>query len=104
MSLIEAYCYINRVNRLHNFDLISPEDLLNACKCLDNLSLPICMITYKSGLVALQLRSKDDETIAEDIVQCVNKLGSANPSLLSRELNISVVLAMERYLYFLIKN
>lgn len=56
------------------------------------------MSTFKSGLVALQLRSTSNQTIANETMKCVDKLGSANPSLLSKELNVSVVMAMERLL------
>lgn len=47
-------------------------------------------------LIVLKLRSADDQAIANDTMNHVDKLGSANPSLLSKELNISVVMAMER--------
>lgn len=98
MSLLEAYCYVNRLNRLRNVDLISPEDMLNSCKHFNELKLPISILTFDSGLIALQLRSTNNQEIADETMRCVDKLGSANPSLLSKELNISAVMAMERLL------
>jgi len=98
MSLIETYCFINRVNRLRNVELISPEDLLNSCKRFEDLDLPISLTTFDSGVIALQLKSKDDHVIGNETMECVGKMGSANPSLLSKELGISVVMAMERLL------
>ncbi|KAI6176882.1 Vacuolar protein-sorting-associated protein 36 [Aphelenchoides bicaudatus] len=98
LSLIEAFCYINRLNRLQNTPLISPDDLINACKRFDDLDLPISLTSYKSGVVALQLRSKDNQAIADETSECVGKMGTANPSLLSKELGISAVMAMEHLL------
>lgn len=82
---------------MRNVDLISPEDLLNSVKHFDDLNLPITMQTSEATqLIVLKLRSADDQAIANDTMNHVDKLGSANPSLLSKELNISVVMAMER--------
>jgi hypothetical protein len=96
MALIEAFCFINRLNQLQNTQLISPEDLLNSCKRFEDLDLPISLVNFKSGVIALQLRSKDSQAIGDETSECVGKLGSANPSLLSKELGISSVMAMER--------
>lgn len=38
MALPDVYC---RVNRARGMELLSPEDLLNACQALEHLSLPI---------------------------------------------------------------
>lgn len=94
--MIEAFCYINRLKQLESKSLISPEDLLNACKRFEKLDLSISLINYKSGVIALQLKSKDNQTIAEETSATVGKIGSANPDLLSKELGISAVMAMER--------
>lgn len=42
MTMPEAYC---RVNRARGLELISPEDLLNACQALHTLPLPITCVT-----------------------------------------------------------
>jgi hypothetical protein len=84
------------INRERVVDLISPEDLLNAAKQFERLDLPINLCTFKSGVIALQLKSETEQTIAEETSKCVDKLGGTNSSLLSKELGISVVMAMER--------
>lgn len=38
MTLPDVYC---RVNRARGIELLSPEDLLNACQVLGRLNLPI---------------------------------------------------------------
>lgn len=38
MTLPDVYC---RVNRARGLELISPEDLLNACQMLEHMNLPI---------------------------------------------------------------
>jgi ESCRT-II complex subunit VPS36 len=38
MTLPEAFC---RINRARGIDLISPEDLLNACNKMDKINSPI---------------------------------------------------------------
>lgn len=56
MSLIEAYCYINRVNRMRNVELISPEDLLNSCKRFDDLNLPIRFVhSFIRAIISISL-------------------------------------------------
>lgn len=92
MSLLEAYCYINRVNRLRNVDLISPEDLLNSCKRFGDLNFPISLNTSSSGVIYLQLLDYDKEEPST----CVNKRGSTDQSLMLKELPPEV--AMERLL------
>lgn len=60
MSLADAYC---RVNRGRGLELLSPEDLLNACRQLQG---PVKLRQFPSGAMVLQLESHDDETVAED--------------------------------------
>lgn len=38
MTLSDVYC---RVNRARGLELLSPEDILNACQVLEQMSLPI---------------------------------------------------------------
>lgn len=48
IDLATAYC---RVNRARGMDLISPEDLLRACRYLDKEKLPIRLKGYANGLL-----------------------------------------------------
>ncbi|VDQ13547.1 unnamed protein product [Trichobilharzia regenti] len=48
MDLATAYC---RINRARGMDLISPDDLLRACRQLEKESLPIRLKCYANGLL-----------------------------------------------------
>jgi len=61
MTITEVYC---RINRARGLELVSPEDVLNACKLLDG---PIKLRQYPSGAIILQLENHSDEQVAEDV-------------------------------------
>lgn len=65
MSLADVYC---RVNRARGLELLSPEDLLNACHALDG---PIKLRTFPSGAMVLQLETHNDETVSEETYDAV---------------------------------
>ena len=58
MTLTDAFC---RVNRARGLELISPEDLLGACRALRAAGMPMAMHTFDSGVAAVQVR---DDPIA----------------------------------------
>lgn len=68
MALADAYC---RVNRARGLELLSPEDLLNACRLMESLDLPLKLYQFSSGVMVLQLQSLDDESVAEATAQLV---------------------------------
>lgn len=69
MSLADVYC---RVNRARGLNLLSPEDLLNACRWLNG---PIKLRKFPSGAMILQLENHDDEAVAkETLEQVINYL------------------------------
>lgn len=92
MSLADVYC---RVNRARGLELLSPEDLLNACQALGG---PIKLRKFPSGAMVLQLESHDDEVVAEETAQQVEKSKSLSVEELARILEISLLLAQERLL------
>ncbi len=51
MTLTDAFC---RVNRARGLELLSPEDLLQACKALKEVHLPMQLHTFDSGVTAVQ--------------------------------------------------
>lgn len=65
MSLADIYC---RVNRARGLELLSPEDLLNACKLLNG---PMKLRQFPSGAMVVQLESHDDEAVARDTTKKV---------------------------------
>uniref|UniRef100_A0A158R4Q5 Vacuolar protein-sorting-associated protein 36 n=1 Tax=Syphacia muris TaxID=451379 RepID=A0A158R4Q5_9BILA len=95
MTMPEAYC---RVNRARGLELISPEDLLNACQTLQNLKLPITMHRFPSGVIVLQLREMGVETTIESTADFVSSMGSCSAKEFADNLGVTVVLAKERLL------
>lgn len=65
MSLADVYC---RINRARGLELLSPEDLMNACKLLNG---PIKLRKFPSGAMVLQLDSHDDEAVAKETAEQV---------------------------------
>lgn len=63
MSMADVYC---RVNRARGLELLSPEDLLNACHALDG---PIKLRTFPSGAMVLQLESHSDEAVSTETLE-----------------------------------
>lgn len=93
MTLPEAYC---RINRARGTELISPEDLLNACLKLESLKLNIILHKFDSDVYVLQLKEKSIESTVDETSEIVSKFEGITPSQLSKQVGISVILAKER--------
>lgn len=93
MSLADVWC---RVNRARGLELVSPEDLLNACKLLQTIYAPMSLRKFPSGACVLQLNSHRDEEVARSTIQLIEENGSLTPVKLSQIANVSVLLARER--------
>ncbi|XP_001655431.2 vacuolar protein-sorting-associated protein 36 [Aedes aegypti] len=92
MSLADVYC---RVNRARGLELLSPEDLLEACKLLIG---PIKLRQFPSGAMVLQLDNHDDELVSQETAELVEKSTSISADELARVVGISLLLANERLL------
>eukprot|EP00751_Fragilariopsis_kerguelensis_P005767 CAMPEP_0170800832 /NCGR_PEP_ID=MMETSP0733-20121128/28114_1 /TAXON_ID=186038 /ORGANISM="Fragilariopsis kerguelensis, Strain L26-C5" /LENGTH=496 /DNA_ID=CAMNT_0011153307 /DNA_START=146 /DNA_END=1633 /DNA_ORIENTATION=- len=73
MSLTDVYCLFNRAR---GTNLISPEDLREACNLLDNLHIGLNQRIFPSGVTVLQLTNlslsntnKSDDTMKQKIIQ-----------------------------------
>ncbi|XP_048388808.1 vacuolar protein-sorting-associated protein 36 isoform X2 [Stegostoma tigrinum] len=65
MALTEVYCLTNRARGM---ELLSPEDLVNACKMFEALNLPMRLRIFDSGVMVVQLQShNEDEMIASAV-------------------------------------
>lgn len=93
IALTEVYCAINRAR---GFDLISPDDLLNACSTLEKQSLGMKMVRYASGLVVLQCDDFDQNTINNQILDILNNVESLSAQELAIQIGVSVALARQR--------
>ncbi|RVE52529.1 hypothetical protein evm_002923 [Chilo suppressalis] len=95
MSLADVWC---RVNRARGLELISPEDLLNACKLLQTIDAPLSLRKFPSGACVLQLNSQRDEEVAKNISGLLEENETLTPVKLSQIANVSVLLAREHLL------
>lgn len=71
MALTDVYC---RVNRARGLELLSPEDLLNACKVMEALNLPVKLYEFESGVMVLQLQTLDSENVANTTLELVRNI------------------------------
>lgn len=95
MALTDVYC---RVNRARGMELLSPEDLLNACKMLDVLKLPARLRVFDSGVMVLQLVTHNEAELLKQTVQLLEEKESLTAEELSQLVGLSVILAKERLL------
>ncbi|XP_018563736.1 vacuolar protein-sorting-associated protein 36 [Anoplophora glabripennis] len=95
MALTDVFC---RVNRARSLELLSPEDILNACRVMESLGLPLKLYEFSSGVKVLELSTLDNESVAESTAILIEDQNSLSAEELSQQLGISVTLAKERLL------
>ncbi|XP_065752078.1 vacuolar protein-sorting-associated protein 36 isoform X3 [Phocoena phocoena] len=79
-------------------ELLSPEDLVNACKMLEELKLPLRLRVFDSGVMVIELQShKEEETVASAL-ETVSEKGSLTSEEFAKLVGMSVLLAKERLL------
>ncbi|PKI49762.1 hypothetical protein CRG98_029849 [Punica granatum] len=61
INLIDVYCLFNRAR---GTELISPEDLLQACSLWDKFDIPVMLRKFDSGVMVIQSKSHRDEEVA----------------------------------------
>lgn len=93
LAMTDVYC---RINRARGLELLSPEDLLNACKIMESLQLPLRLHVFASGVTVLKLASENDENTARETRQLIDEHGSLSAEQLSPLVHIPVILAKER--------
>lgn len=93
MSLADVWC---RVNRARGLELVSPEDLLNACKLLTTIEAPMMLRKFPSGACVIQLNTHHDDEVAKTTCEMIETNGSLTPEKLSQLANMSILLARER--------
>lgn len=93
LAMTDVYC---RINRARGLELLSPEDLLNACKIMESLQLPLRLHVFASGVTVLKLATENDENTARETRQLIDEHGSLSAEQLSPLVHIPVILAKER--------
>lgn len=95
MTLTDVYC---RLNRARGLELLSPDDLVNACRTMESLQLPVGLHIFESGVMVLQLRSHSNEATVAETERTVEKNGSLTAEELAKIVGSSVILSKERLL------
>ncbi|XP_070265227.1 vacuolar protein-sorting-associated protein 36 isoform X3 [Myotis yumanensis] len=95
MSLTEVYCLVNRARGM---ELLSPEDLVNACKMLEALKLPLRLRVFDSGVMVIELLSHKEEEMVASALETVSEKGSLTSEEFAKLVGMSVLLAKERLL------
>ena len=94
LTLSDVYCCFNRARGLK---LVSPDDILCACKQMHTLpELQLKLIEYRSGLLVVQNQSCDSGELLDKTVQYVEQAGSLTSLQLSARMSVSVQLARQR--------
>lgn len=97
MLLSEVYC---RINRARGLQLLSPEDVLQACNLMRRLDLPLSLHTFESGVQVVQVTGLDQDKVVEDtakVLECHDVDGMSAGDL-ARECGVPLLLARERLL------
>ncbi|XP_053502227.1 vacuolar protein-sorting-associated protein 36 [Ictalurus furcatus] len=95
MALTEVYCLVNRARGM---ELLSPEDMVNACKLFESLKLPLRLRVFDSGVMVVQLQSHSEEEMITSAIDNVSEKGSLTAEEFAKLLGLSVLLAKERLL------
>lgn len=70
INLIDVYCLFNRAR---GTELISPEDLLQACSLWEKFDVPVMLRKFESGVVVIQSKAHSDEEVFARIKTLVSK-------------------------------
>lgn len=97
MLLSEVYC---RINRARGLQLLSPEDVIQACSVMQRLNLPLSLHTFESGVQVVQITGMDQKKVVEDtahVLEC-HETDGVSAADLARECGVPLLLARERLL------
>jgi hypothetical protein len=90
IPLIDLYCIFNRAR---GTALVSPTDLLGACKRLAPLRLRCRLIELNDGVLAVASDQYDEESIAKQVSQILSSVGPLSASQLASQQQIGLPLA-----------
>jgi ESCRT-II complex subunit VPS36 len=96
MTLTDAFV---RLNRARGLELVSPDDLLQACRALSPAKLPMDLHTFPSGVLVLRTSNHNPEEARQNLLNLVESHSSLTAEELSQNTQgLSVVLGKERLL------
>lgn len=91
ISMTDLYCIFNRAR---GTELISPDDLLEACKQFEYLNLPMRIEKLHSGCLVIVSKEHDEQKNSLKVAQLVEKLGCITSLELSTLQRISLPLSI----------
>ena len=96
VGLIDLYCMYNRAR---GTDLISPDDLLIACKKMAQSSTRFMLKTYPSGVVTVQSKMFNEDAYYERIAETIQaSQGGMSVSKIAETMKVNVTLMKEHLL------
>ncbi|KAJ8645580.1 hypothetical protein MRB53_007328 [Persea americana] len=99
IALIDVYCLFNRAR---GTELISPEDLLQACALWEKFDVPVMLRKFDSGVMVIQNKAHSDEEVFARLKTLVLKPDALrkgiSPSDAAMTLGIAPALAKEHLL------
>ncbi|KAK8950643.1 Vacuolar protein sorting-associated protein 36 [Platanthera guangdongensis] len=99
IALIDVYCLFNRAR---GTELISPEDLLQACVLWEKYEVPVMLRKFDSGLMVIQSKDQSDVEVFARITSLAEKPDALkmgiSPSDAALTLGIAPALAKEHML------
>ena len=60
MAMADVYCLFNRAR---GSELVSPDDLLQACTCFSQAGVPLSIKEFSTGALVVQSRSHSTEQV-----------------------------------------
>lgn len=95
MSLADVYCIYNRTR---GTNLVSPDDLLKSCSLFTHLGLPCQLVTFESGVRAVQLNSHSREAVWQRLSRLLREVPFMTAYNLANELQIPLAIAEQHLL------
>ncbi|XP_027355581.1 vacuolar protein sorting-associated protein 36 [Abrus precatorius] len=99
INLIDIYCLFNRAR---GTELISPDDLLQACSLWEKFDVPVVLRKFDSGVMVIQTKSHSDEEVFTKIKMLVMKPDALRAGIsasdAARTLGVAPAMAKEHLL------
>jgi len=92
ISLYDVYCLYNRSRPS---SMISPTDLLNACKLMQKKAMPLVLHEFKSGIKTLQISMRSDAQMMERVMGMVRAHEHLSVVQLSSLMSVSPIVAKQ---------
>ncbi|KAL9298240.1 hypothetical protein ACSQ67_024136 [Phaseolus vulgaris] len=99
INLIDIYCLFNRAR---GTELISPDDLLQACSLWEKFDVPVVLRKFDSGVMVIQTKSHSDEEVFNNVKMLVMKPDALRAGIsasdAARTLGVAPAMAKEHLL------